>query len=248
MMLTRLFHSGSGWADLLPRLISGIILLAVSFSVIWYGGWIYNFFVLLISLIIAFEGLSLARGSAEKPFQGIGHWSAQIAALAVAVIGGLGFFFLRTSPFGAQTVFFLLLVVASCDTGAYFSGRLIGGRKLAPSISPGKTISGALGGLAAGIIVALILVRLFTGSWLFSVIFYAFFLGVSSQIGDLCESAAKRRAGVKDSGKIIPGHGGALDRFDGMLGAIPLAMLLQAAAGEKPFWALDLRHILHFDL
>ncbi|QCE33646.1 CDP-archaeol synthase [Acetobacteraceae bacterium] len=241
--MKKLFHSSAGWADLMPRLLSAIVLLMIAFITIWYGGWPYNLFVAVISFFIAFEALPLARGSKEMPFRGVKLYFSQFLALLIAAVGGIGFFLLRLAPSGLETVFFVFLIVAACDTGAYFSGRLIGGRKLAPSISPGKTISGAVGGLFFAMLIGMILVHAFTGHWVSDVAFYAFLIGISSQIGDLCESAAKRRSGVKDSGKIIPGHGGVLDRLDGMLGAIPVALILQLFAGTEPFWNVHLKYI-----
>ncbi|QCE35813.1 CDP-archaeol synthase [Acetobacteraceae bacterium] len=246
--LKKIFHSKSGWADLMPRLLSAIVLSAVSVFVICYGHWPYILFIALISFFVVFEGLSLARGSQEKPFKGGKLFLYQSLAVLVALIGGLGFFYLRMSPFGVINVFFVVLIVAACDTGAYFSGRIIGGRKLAPSISPGKTVSGAIGGLFFAVLLSFLLEYLFTGVWIIDTAFYAILLGISSQLGDLCESAAKRRAGVKDSGKIIPGHGGILDRLDGMLGAIPIALFFQFFAGENAFWTISIKDLFHVGL
>ena len=114
--------------------------------------------------------------------------------------------------------------VASCDIAAYFVGRRIGGAKLAPAISPNKTRSGAIGG-TAGAVAACLLIS--TTSWLSPVEAVAggVCLAVLAQAGDLVESALKRRVGVKDSGSLIPGHGGFLDRFDGYLFTLPAVYL-----------------------
>ncbi len=131
---------------------------------------------------------------------------------------------MRSAAGGLRDVLFLVVVVWGTDIGAYLVGRLIGGPRLAPRISPGKTWSGALGGLA---------VAAFAGavagyeSPLFAA-FLALGLSVIAQAGDLLESAIKRHFGVKDSGNIIPGHGGLLDRLDGVLTAAPAAMLWSA--------------------
>ena len=133
---------------------------------------------------------------------------------------------------GRWDMLFLVLVIWASDIGAYLVGRLVGGPKLAPSISPGKTWSGAVGGLlAAG------LVGSGVGFWaggrlpLAHCVAIAVILGVASQIGDLLESWFKRHFGVKDSGRSIPGHGGLLDRLDGMLTAAPTAALVAVATG-----------------
>ncbi len=125
---------------------------------------------------------------------------------------------------GARGVFFILIVVWCSDIGAYVAGRLIGGRRLAPSISPGKTWSGAVGGLAAAIAGGIVIAGLSVWAGLAAAI-----LGVASQLGDLGESAVKRHYKVKDSGRLIPGHGGMLDRLDGLMAAALVAGLALAA-------------------
>ena len=114
--------------------------------------------------------------------------------------------------------------VASCDIAAYFVGRRIGGAKLAPAISPNKTRSGAIGG-TVGAVAAFLLIS--TTSWLSpaEAVAGGICLAVLAQAGDLVESALKRRVGVKDSGSLIPGHGGFLDRFDGYLLTLPAVYL-----------------------
>lgn len=115
----------------------------------------------------------------------------------------------------------LVLIIASGDIGAYFVGRLVGGRKLAPSISPGKTLSGAIGGLLCSMGMAVLFaspVSMISANPLVA----GLVIGVLAQAGDLYESAFKRRAGIKDSSNLIPGHGGFLDRFDGYLLVVPL--------------------------
>ena len=118
----------------------------------------------------------------------------------------------------------LAAAVASCDIAAYFVGRRVGGAKLAPAISPNKTRSGAIGG-TVGAVAALLLIS--TTSWLSPAEAAAggICLAVLAQAGDLVESALKRRVGVKDSGSLIPGHGGFLDRFDGYLLTLPAVYL-----------------------
>ena len=135
---------------------------------------------------------------------------------------------------GRADVLFLALVIWASDVGAYVTGRLLGGPRLAPRISPGKTWAGAAGGLLAAIAVgygaAMILTQAGASpgaSWRVGGI--AAGLSLAAQIGDLFESAAKRHFGVKDSGRLIPGHGGLLDRLDGFLAAAPAAALLARA-------------------
>ncbi len=132
---------------------------------------------------------------------------------------------------GFGRVLALLLVVWATDISAYLAGRLIGGKKLAPAISPGKTWSGAAGGLVGALAVGWIAAP---GGW---GLLAAALLSVVSQAGDLMESWIKRHCGVKDSGRLIPGHGGLLDRLDGVLTAAPVAALLALVAGPGVgFW------------
>ena len=132
---------------------------------------------------------------------------------------------------GMFLIYLLLIIEWFTDSGAYFIGSAFGRHKLMPKVSPKKSVEGAVGGIAAAIIGALLL-NIFTGLlawWL--MILVAVVVSVSGQIGDLCESAIKRWADVKDSGTLIPGHGGILDRFDSMLFASPLLFLILIIAG-----------------
>ncbi len=129
----------------------------------------------------------------------------------------------------------MLLVVWASDIGAYVAGRAFGGRRLAPAISPGKTWSGAAGGLLAAALAGLALGA--SGGRLGGAVLVAVVLGIASQAGDLLESAIKRGFGVKDSGSLIPGHGGLFDRLDGLLAAAPVAAVLAMLAGRGVvFW------------
>lgn len=139
---------------------------------------------------------------------------------------------------GRAELLFLMLLVWASDIGAYMTGRLVGGPKLAPSISPNKTLSGALGGLVTAVGVALLVSFIVQppGSVARTVIMAAI-LGIVAQAGDLFESAIKRQVGAKDSGHLIPGHGGLLDRLDALLAAAPIAALLALASGRGVvFW------------
>ncbi|MDG2243967.1 MAG: phosphatidate cytidylyltransferase [Rhodospirillaceae bacterium] len=132
---------------------------------------------------------------------------------------------------GAETVFWVLAVVWATDIGAYFVGRLVGGPKLAPSISPGKTWSGAFGGIISAIFAGLFLAMGFGMSPTLSSIALAILVSIVSQFGDLAESRFKRVHGVKDSGTWMPGHGGVMDRVDGLWAATPAAALICALFG-----------------
>ncbi len=149
-------------------------------------------------------------------------------------LGGVALIWLRQPPVsGGANVIVLLLIVWASDIGAYLTGRAIGGPRLAPAISPGKTWSGAIGGLAAAAATGLVASSaLANGPISWRAVGFAALIGVVSQIGDLFESQLKRHFGVKDSGHIIPGHGGLLDRLDGVLTAAPTAALLALIFGR----------------
>ena len=119
----------------------------------------------------------------------------------------------------------VLVLVWIADTAAYFVGRSLGRRKLAPSISPGKTWEGAAGGVGGALIYAVLLGAFWGRAW-WAYLGIAVLLAVLSIIGDLFESAAKRQAGVKDSGTLLPGHGGIMDRIDSASATLPVCALL----------------------
>jgi phosphatidate cytidylyltransferase len=165
---------------------------------------------------------------------GTPHWRALAAGIPYAGIGAIALLWLRDDPAsGLENLLFVLLLVWASDIGAYMTGRFLGGPKLAPRISPGKTWSGALGGLAAAIGAGLLVAFLsHTFSQPLRVAAIAGCLGIVAQAGDLLESLLKRHFGAKDSGNLIPGHGGLLDRLDALLIAAPVAALLALIAGR----------------
>ncbi|MBP2291105.1 phosphatidate cytidylyltransferase [Azospirillum rugosum] len=173
--------------------------------------------------------VALVGGGADRGLLGIG-------VLYVAA-GILGLVWLRDLPSGGLPLFlFTMLAVWATDIGAYAAGRTIGGPKLAPRISPKKTWAGLIGGMISSALVG----------WGVAVVFgaqrpvLAFGVGgllaVVAQAGDLFESAVKRRFNVKDSGHLIPGHGGILDRIDGLLVAAPVLALFHATLGTALSW------------
>jgi phosphatidate cytidylyltransferase len=146
-----------------------------------------------------------------------------VAGLLYALVPALALLWIRERA-GIDLLLWTFIVTWSTDIGAYFAGRRFGRRKLAPTISPGKTVEGLFGGIAAA--------TLLGGAWVLAthlglaLLPLAAVLAVAAQAGDLFESGLKRRAGVKDSGSWLPGHGGVLDRLDGL---VPVAVLTAAA-------------------
>lgn len=143
-----------------------------------------------------------------------------LMALAYISIGF--YFFMYTRSAGLSYLLYALFIVWATDTGAYFAGRSLGRRKLIPRISPNKTVEGAIGGVISACIVALVfqMIAPFAVSYP-AIIGIAILASIVGQIGDLVESAFKRHFEVKDSGSILPGHGGILDRFDSLLFVLP---------------------------
>ena len=160
-------------------------------------------------------------------------WRTWIAA-GVPYAGALGVapVVLRSdSEDGFLAVIFLFAIVWTTDVVAYFSGRAIGGPKLMAQVSPKKTWSGAIGGTLAAVIVAFVLAKVMALSGLFAIAMLAVVLSICAQGGDLFESFLKRRFGAKDSGHLIPGHGGLMDRLDGFITASVVAALIGLLRG-----------------
>ena len=231
------------------------MLAPIALSCIWLGGVPFDALILLAALGLCLEWVELCGARRWLPpglfvpalvlLAGVAAslWQAQIglellvagfaalwaltrrALLAAGVlyigVPAVCLLWMRGVGTGRDSVVFLISVIWATDIGAYLIGRLVGGRKLAPSLSPGKTWSGAAGGLAAALLAGLLVGP--GGPAL------ALLLGVACQAGDLLESGLKRHVGVKDSGRLIPGHGGLLDRLDGLLAAAPVAAIAMLA-------------------
>lgn len=145
--------------------------------------------------------------------------------LAILVLGPAYLAVLDLYRAGPAYLLWALGVVWAADIGAYFAGRRFGKRKLAPAVSPGKSWEGALGGLACALLVSLVFAYALAVPWGAPLLLFTVLIVVLSIFGDLFESVLKRTAGVKDSGGLLPGHGGVLDRLDALLPALPLAAL-----------------------
>lgn len=145
------------------------------------------------------------------------------AYMALILLAGHGLIVLR-GEYGLAWILWLLLIVIASDVAGYFAGRVIGGPKFWPRFSPKKTWSGTVAGwLLAGVVGYVFMDILGAGAWLIAV---SVLLALAGQMGDIAESAIKRRYGIKDSSNLIPGHGGVLDRFDAMIAVTALALLL----------------------
>lgn len=223
---------GARASDLGVRTLSAIVMVAIVGTALWLGGVAFGALISLVALGVVWEFWGMIRAFART-------WPVRLAwlifALAYAGLAVAALWDVRSH--WAAPLFWtllLLLIVWATDIGAYFTGRLIGGPKIAPRISPSKTWSGLGGGmLAATLVVALMVAFHFNSmaaivdNWSF-VFLLGLPLPVIAQAGDFFESALKRAAGVKDSGKLIPGHGGLFDRVDGLL---PVAIIYPCWVG-----------------
>lgn len=200
--------------ELFVRTATGFILIAIALVAAVKGGDLFAFLVAGVATLMFYEWVRLARGWGFAWYAG-GFLYALVPALALLWVRERG---------SLDLLVWVFIVTWSTDIGAYFAGRRFGRRKLAPAVSPNKTVEGLYGGIAAA--------TLFGGAWAIArhlslpLLALAPVLAVAAQSGDLFESGMKRRAGVKDSGNWLPGHGGALDRLDGL---VPVAVLTAAA-------------------
>lgn len=213
----------------LLRITSALVMAPIAFSAIWLGGWPYMALIIVVSALGAVEWVQLGK-------RGNSTFLALIG-IPYIIIAGLALIWLREGvPMGRDVAIYLFLCVWSVDTGAYIVGRTLGGPKLAPRLSPSKTWSGLFGGIVTAAIIG------HGWAWLAGAripemaLLTGLVIAVVAQAGDIMESALKRRVGAKDSGNIIPGHGGVLDRIDGMLLAAPVFALFHAAIGLKIGW------------
>ncbi|HEY8166733.1 MAG TPA: phosphatidate cytidylyltransferase [Gemmatimonadaceae bacterium] len=184
-------------------------------------------------LVVLIASTIWTRGVSQKPMASAA--ATLFAALYPTLIAFV--YALRSHEYtvgavaGTALVMYPVATVWATDTGAYTIGRLVGGRKLMPSISPGKTVAGAIGGVSVALIVSVLYARFVLpplaqlGVSVAGALAFGVAVSVAAQTGDLAESLFKRDAGVKDSSRLLPGHGGILDRFDGLYFALPVAYL-----------------------
>jgi phosphatidate cytidylyltransferase len=201
-------------SDLLVRTLTGLILIVAALLVAFQGGYLLAVVVAGIATAMFYEWTRLTKGWGPAWY---------IGGFIYALLPALGLLWIREHG-GLDLLLWTFIVTWSTDIGAYFAGRSFGRWKLAPTISPGKTFEGLYGGIVAA--------TLLGGAWVFfaslgrPLLVFAPLFAIAAQAGDLFESAIKRGAGAKDSGAWLPGHGGALDRLDGL---VPVAVLTAAA-------------------
>jgi phosphatidate cytidylyltransferase len=231
----RVRNPEAGVSDLPVRLASAIVMLVLAGGALWLGSWFWTGFVVLVACGILWEwnrlisrfGLS-SLGETAWFFGGVLYVGGATVAMVIVRNGLVDFIpaspIRGYGPLGVLVVF--ILPIIAVDVGAYFAGRAIGGPKIAPKISPAKTWAGLGGGaLLASLVGVAVELADFgpasaPGTSAFALgmaVLSGVLIAVIAQAGDFFESWMKRRAGVKDSGNLIPGHGGLLDRLDGFL-------------------------------
>lgn len=230
--------AGGMWFTALVALAGGLMMWewrrisspGATFSVLGYCGAVVmaGWFTCQAQHFQALASLTFMSGMAASVDAVRGRqalWGATGALyIGLAVIFFTAF---RLNPMhGVEVILFIALVVVATDAGAYFAGRRFGGRKLAPRISPNKTWAGLIGGIVSAEIIGGVFAIFVLGRSGAELLAVAAILSLASQMGDLAESAYKRRFDVKDAGNLIPGHGGLLDRFDGLIAAILAAVAI----------------------
>lgn len=224
----------TGALPLEPAGIALAALLPIAVHAQRLGVYTLSLTAVVAMILVLFSSTIWLRGPLGKPLS-----SVSITAFGILYAGLFSYIYaLRYHDYavgalaGTVLVSLPILLTWSTDVGAYAFGRLFGKKKLIPAVSPGKTVEGAVGGLGLTIVICLLYVRFLLmpyaqlGLTTQGAVLFAIVVSVAAQTGDLAESLLKREAGVKDSSRIIPGHGGILDRFDSILFVMPIAFLL----------------------
>lgn len=190
---------GGAW---IAGVVTAVLVIAQGPSLIILGVFVTMFLGLIVALAL---GLSMSR---DQPVFAV-YWMAILLTAQVMLV--------LFQPVFAHLLLLLIAVVIATDIFGYFAGRILGGPKFWPRISPKKTWSGVVAGWMASALVGIVVMIVWNGSLILPIL--AVLMSLASQLGDIAESAIKRRAGVKDTSDLIPGHGGFMDRFDGIVGA-----------------------------
>lgn len=209
------------------RTVSAVVLAVPVLADVYLGPPWFTLLVIVVAALMGWEWAGMCNRRGRWMVLG----SVYIAIPTAAMI------WLRGDDIpGMTTIIWLFLVVWGADTGAYLTGRAIGGPKLAPSISPKKTWAGFIGGISIASLIS-VCFHLYMPGDILNLAVIGFLVALASQLGDLLESMAKRHFDVKDSSNLIPGHGGVLDRVDGLvIGAVALATILLIFGQEVLPW------------
>lgn len=198
------------------RIISAAIMIPFALYAIFYSKDLFIFLALALTILMTSEWLEMIKQMPDqRKWQIIGFFYILIPIYAT----------IKIRFFDADILFWMFAIIWVTDICAFFTGKALGGKKLAPSISPNKTVSGLVGAVIACALIGLVSSLMFVGSSIFFIII-SILLSLIEQASDLLESKFKRIFGVKDSGNIIPGHGGVLDRMDGIMLTAPCVLFL----------------------
>jgi phosphatidate cytidylyltransferase len=198
------------------RIISALVLLPIALMAIFYSKDLFLFLAISVAILMTSEWLDMSKEmDDQKKWRLIGFFYIAIPVYSV----------IKLRNYNVEILFWMFAVIWSTDIFAFFAGKTLGGAKIAPTISPNKTWSGLIGGILASMIIGFLSSFMFAGGTLFFILLSAL-LSIIEQLSDLLESKFKRIFGVKDSGNIIPGHGGILDRLDGMMLLSPVVLLI----------------------
>ncbi len=205
------------------RVISAIVLIPLAVYAIYFSQSLFFFITIILTILMTAEWLNLIKTAKDQDkWQLIG-----LAYIAIPI-----FCVIKLRMISSDILLWMFAVIWATDIFAFFSGKTFGGPKLAPEISPNKTWSGLAGGVVASMIIGFLSSFMFSGG-VFFFVFLSALLAVIEQAGDLLESKFKRLFGVKDSGTIIPGHGGVLDRLDGMMFTAPAVLFFITIFADK---------------
>ncbi len=218
-----LFKSKAKASQLKKRVVSSLIMIPLAIYAVFFSVNAFLFFAVAIAVLMTFEWCDMT-----KEVRGKNKWRL-IGFLYISIPV---FCLVKIRLIDADILFWMMLVIWATDIAAYFTGKIIGGKKLAPAISPGKTWSGFFGGLIAAAVLGFFTAFMFVGDLRFFLVL-AIIISIVSQISDLTESKFKRIFNVKDSGNIIPGHGGVLDRLDGFIFTAPLLLVVLVFFGSQ---------------
>jgi phosphatidate cytidylyltransferase len=216
-------------SDLGVRTLSAVVMLTITAAAFWFDGYVLYAFIGAIAAILYWEFWGLI----SKAVKSNALRAAWMIFAAIYIFGACFMLLLLSSPWiGRMAVLVPVGAVIATDVGAYFAGRTFGGPKIAPKISPSKTWSGLIGGMIASGLAVMLIQKFYLSPASITTEFQIMqfvagaVMAVIAQIGDFAESHLKRRAGVKDSSNLIPGHGGFLDRLDGLLAVLFVMCIL----------------------
>ncbi|WP_418592152.1 phosphatidate cytidylyltransferase [Ponticoccus sp. (in: a-proteobacteria)] len=254
------------WSDLKPRVISGLIMIAIGMAAVWLGGVWWQALIALICGGMVWELVTMVDSGRTKAQYILAAATVVCVFVAIRIppsfalpllmlptmlgfsrmerggvtyavttmmilLAGYSMMALR-SDYGLTWMLWLVAVIVATDVMGYFAGKSIGGPKFWPRVSPNKTWAGTVGGWVGAAVVGA-----FWAGWTIEgagLIGISIAVSMASQIGDIAESTIKRKAGVKDSSNLIPGHGGLMDRFDGMLGGAVFLIIAGQIVGFPP--------------